>query len=180
MCGQFILYEPHAKIIQEKAKDVQVPFGLIRPSDSAFVWSMENGSVQNLIKTFGWNKQSLILHARQETVFEKQMFSDAILHRRCVIPCSMYYEFTPLKERVGFYLPRQLLYMAGLYENNHFVVLTTKANPSVIDVHDRMPVLLQKEDVSIWLNQTDQIKELLLKPMPLLQRKRHQKQLSFF
>ncbi len=34
----------------------------------------------------------------------------------------------------------------------HFVILTTVANRSIGKLHDRMPVILRKQDESAWLN----------------------------
>ena len=45
--------------------------------------------------------------------------------------------------------------MAGFYryfqEEKRFIILTTKANASVERVHDRMPVLLEKEEIESWV-----------------------------
>ena len=47
------------------------------------------------------------------------------------------------------------LYMAGIFNEfngeNKFVILTTTANMSIADVHDRMPVILQKSMVEDWV-----------------------------
>ena len=36
-------------------------------------------------------------------------------------------------------------------EEKRFIILTTKANASVERVHDRMPVLLEKEEIESWV-----------------------------
>ena len=49
-----------------------------------------------------------------------------------------------------------VLYMAGFcdwFENEkRFVILTTTANESMRKVHDRMPLILEKEQLSDWFD----------------------------
>ena len=46
--------------------------------------------------------------------------------------------------------------MAGLYQNfaeeRRFVILTTAADSSMIEVHNRMPVVLQYAERDAWLS----------------------------
>ena len=48
-----------------------------------------------------------------------------------------------------------MLYMAGLYnryqDEDRFVILTTAANESMKPVHDRMPLLLERDEISKWM-----------------------------
>ena len=61
-----------------------------------------------------------------------------------------------------------------------FVILTTKANESMIKVHDRMPLMIEKGRVRDWLYDIDAAKEMLAMDMPLLDSKREYEQLSLF
>jgi len=48
-------------------------------------------------------------------------------------------------------------------------IITTDSNELIMPVHDRMPVILPKESISIWINLQNQNKEellSLLKPYP--------------
>jgi putative SOS response-associated peptidase YedK len=66
--------------------------------------------------------------------------------------------------------------MAGIWENweNHageiirsFSIITTRANSLVEGIHDRMPVILMREDEKKWLSSTQEEDLLeLLKPYP--------------
>ena len=62
-------------------------------------------------------------------------------------------------------LGEKVLYMAGLYNvfdgESRFVILTTKANSSVEDVHSRMPLILRAELINDWLFNSEQVEELL-------------------
>jgi putative SOS response-associated peptidase YedK len=56
--------------------------------------------------------------------------------------------------------------MAGLYNvfegENRFVILTTKANSSVVEVHNRMPLVLRKDLIDDWLLNDELVSEILL------------------
>ena len=45
--------------------------------------------------------------------------------------------------------------MAGCYQiyngQNRFVILTTQANASVAPVHERMPLLLERQELEDWI-----------------------------
>jgi putative SOS response-associated peptidase YedK len=50
------------------------------------------------------------------------------------------------------------MYMAGIYsEGGRFAVLTREASPSIIDIHDRMPVILPKSIIDVWLNESPEV-----------------------
>lgn len=180
MCGQFYVDENDAGTLQKQSQVSSIPKGLIRPTDAAFTWMASNQKIQGKIMRFGWKKQSLLINARSETILEKPSFQKAIHQNRCIVPCTCYYEWTKLKEKASFYLPDQMLYMAGIYENNQFVILTTKANPSINSIHGRMPLILDKKQCRAWLQDPSALIPLLQSIPPLLQSRQRQKQLSFF
>ena len=77
-----------------------------------------------------------------------------------------------------------VLFMAGLcrqYEDGaHFVILTTEANASMKPVHDRMPLILDPDDVVPWLLDQGTARTLLQKTPCLLERRTDYEQLSLF
>lgn len=57
--------------------------------------------------------------------------------------------------------------MAGLFENDTYTIITTSANELVGKVHNRMPVILRREDEEAWADNHnfDAVKLIkLLKP----------------
>ena len=79
----------------------------------------------------------------------KNLVINAILYHRILIPASGFYEWNRLKEKNTFSrYDAPVLYMAGFcdwFENERrFVIMTTAANESMIKVHDRMPLILEK------------------------------------
>lgn len=143
--------------------------GDICPSQQAPVLTGEGGELHLEIMTWGFLPPSgeekrdgkvrpggLLINARAETALEKRMFRDSIRSRRCVIPAGHFYEWDEDRNRAEFSdRESPLLYMAGFYryfqEEKRFIILTTKANASVERVHDRMPVLLRKEEIEGWV-----------------------------
>lgn len=82
------------------------------------------------------------------------------------------------KEKYLFNDPQSpLLYIAGLYtpaldgELPRYVILTTAANDSMQDIHDRMPVILRKEEIGEWVSRVERVNEVLFRvPMGLVKR----------
>ena len=77
-----------------------------------------------------------------------------------------------------------VLFMAGFcrqYEDGeHFVILTTAANESMEPVHDRMPLILERQDIAGWIFDDAKTENILHKIPCLLERKTEYEQLSLF
>lgn len=106
-----------------------------------------------------------LINARSETAHEKPSFREALHHRRCVIPASGFYEWQQqVKQKIPHYIyPHDggLLSFAGLWESwqapdgeplQSCTILTTSANELLATLHDRMPVILQLNDLDRWLD----------------------------
>lgn len=107
-----------------------------------------------------------MINARSESVAEKPSFRKAFDRRRCIIPADGFYEWRkdgkakmPIRFRLRGGRP---FAFAGLWEawrppnggETLFTctILTTAANELVQPVHDRMPVILPKDAVDLWLD----------------------------
>ncbi|WP_193506801.1 SOS response-associated peptidase [Sinorhizobium medicae] len=123
--------------------------------------------------TPGWVKDPrkfpLLINARAETAIEKAAFRAAMRHRRVLVPASGFYEWQrPAKgsrdaAQAFWVRPRKggIVALAGLMETwssadgsevDTAAILTTGANRAVSHIHDRMPVVIQPEDFSRWLD----------------------------
>ena len=75
------------------------------------------------------------------------------------------------------------MFFAGIYDvvngMNCFVILTTAPNSSVESIHDRMPLILRRDQVRPWLTDASAALELLAGHPPLLHKECCEKQLSF-
>ena len=158
----------------------------IRPSDASAVIYRdgEDLSVSNM--KWGFENpyaKGLIINARSETAREKNMFSDSILNRRCGIPASGFYEWDAYKARFRFFLPGELLFMAGFYREEQgvprYTILTTEANESMKPVHDRMPLILAREEVEPWVTDAGKAGSILTKELPQLKAERPFEQMTF-
>ena len=128
-----------------------------------------------------WKGAGVIINARAETALERKMFSKPLLEQRCVIPSSGYYEWSGAgggkkKNKYLLRLPgERVLFMAGMVsifrddagcEYGAFVILTTAANDSVAPIHDRMPVILARDERGDWLNDDRFMEHVLRRPGP--------------
>jgi len=104
------------------------------------------------------------INARAETLTERPMFRGLLQHNRCLVPASGFYEWKRDGSRkVPYYFrlkDADLFAFAGLYEVWHdtdgsalstYTLITTTANEVVAPLHDRMPVILRREDEERWI-----------------------------
>lgn len=133
----------------------------------------------------GFTDKQVIFNARSESVLEKRMFRESTLHRRIVVPASWFYEWNQRKEKNIFSSKEQpVIFMAGIYnydqEEERFVILTTAANESMKPVHDRMPLILEKEEILPWIFNDKKAEQMLHKIPCLLERKTDFEQMTLF
>ena len=77
------------------------------------------------------------------------------------------------------------MYMAGFYNKygneDRFVILTTGANGSMADVHERMPLLLKNHEMEEWLRDDKRLEEFLhSEPHGLKRKLEYEQQALFF
>ena len=131
----------------------------------------------------GFDKGKLLINARAESVRDRPTFADSYAARRCVLPAAGFYEWDRKKEKVIFTVPEsKILYLAGIYrpygEEKRFVVLTREANASMAEVHDRMPLILSREEVRPWVNGAGEADDILAKTLPMLRAERPYEQMT--
>ncbi len=115
---------------------------------------------------------SRLINARVETLAEKPAFRKAFASRRCLIPADGYFEWERLdkKTKQPYFIRRAdggVLAMAGLYEFWKDLtrsdedplkwlctctVITTTAEDEVGRIHDRMPMMIERERWAEWLD----------------------------
>jgi putative SOS response-associated peptidase YedK len=127
----------------------------------------------------GWaeNGETGHINARAETVAEKQSFRDAYDHRRCLVLADGYYDWADERGRgtqpYRFVRPDEKPFaMAGIWEGREgageppgtVAIITTEPNGVVEPIHHRMPVILDPEEETRWLDGENP--DALLDPYP--------------
>ncbi|HTB32537.1 MAG TPA: SOS response-associated peptidase [Bacteroidia bacterium] len=128
---------------------------------------------------------NMALNAKAETIFEKPMFREAIIHKRCILPVNGFYEWREEnKMKYPYYIypaKDKMFTLACLSDTwadketgeilNTFSIVTTAANSVMEMIHNkkkRMPLLLDENGWKKWIDNSaskEEIKELI-KPAP--------------
>ena len=97
-----------------------------------------------------------LINARLETLDEKVSFKKLIQLQRCIAVADGFYEWRrEEKKKTPYYFMREdkkNLYIAAIYDNNEFCLITEKAKDNVKEIHHRQPVLLNEADINKYLN----------------------------
>jgi putative SOS response-associated peptidase YedK len=130
-----------------------------------------------LVVPWAKDAKSALINARAEGIADKPMFRRAFRSQRCLIPASGFYEWQAPADggkRKTPYLftitdrdaDADLFAFAGLWEMwkdrtsgeelRTCAIITTTPNALVAPVHDRMPVILRREDEDEWLDPGEQ------------------------
>ncbi|EEG28539.1 hypothetical protein CLOSTMETH_03926 [[Clostridium] methylpentosum DSM 5476] len=184
MCGRYNFSAEESRDIQQIIHEVQrrnipradeIKLGEVFPTDQAAILLAADDRLVPAVQTWGFPSpkgSGVIINARSETAHEKQMFRNSLDTRRCIVPCSGFYEWSSKKERFLFTSQNAgCIYMAGLYGifegEARYVILTTQANESVQDIHHRMPMIIRKKEIMNWLTDKDSARRMLHCRMPL-------------
>ena len=175
MCARFVIFDDNEiaeinRIVKEigmkyDGTGLSMKTGEIFPTDNAPVVAMENGKSSLLLMKWGfpkWDGKGVVINARSETASEKRMFAAPFKSRRLVIPSTGFIEWHKCegKEKRKYIFntaDSSMLYLAGIHTEcvggetkqpaGRFVILTRQANASVSDIHNRMPVILFKNEI---------------------------------
>ena len=123
------------------------------------------------------------INARAETVTELPTYRKPFRKHRCLVPATGFFEWDKTQKPSiphYFYLKDGPIFaFAGLYDSwidpktkqeiHSYTIITIKANQVVGKVHDRMPVILKRDDENKWLDPTQTAQQLLtlLTPYPI-------------
>lgn len=162
----------------------------IAPGQNVPVIIKDEGERKCVIMRWGlvpqWSNDPLIgfqmINARAETVAQKPDFKNSLRKRRCIVPCSGFYEWKKIdkKTKIPYHIKPEndnFFAFAGLWDTwnkdggdlTTFAIITTTPNELIEPIHDRMAVILSKEDEQIWLDPNNQKPDelvSLLKPYP--------------
>lgn len=123
-----------------------------------------------------------MINARSETLLEKPAFKKLIVRKRAIIPADGFYEWQQIgakKQPMRIMLKnKEIFSMAALFDTwlapdgrkiSTFSVITTTPNRLMEPIHNRMPVILPREEEQRWLDRNNEDTSALLsllKPYP--------------
>lgn len=123
-----------------------------------------------------------LINARREGLLEKTMWKRLVSTKRCIVPARGFYEWKKVGDKkYPYYItPKKgdVLSFAGLWDYWHdgkgndlytYTIITTTPNLEMSKIHDRMPVILDKNKMDMWLEPielTQSMLDDLLAPAP--------------
>src|SRR5690606_26418140 len=180
VCGRYSLFTDYAILIDRfNVEKMAVDEGEYTPSynvaPSQQIIAIINDGHKNRLGSLRWGlippwaKDEKIgykmINARSETVAEKPSFRNAFKKKRCLVVADSFYEW---QRKDGEKIPMRIklkngepFAFAALWESwkapdgktvNTCSILTTEANSLMKSIHDRMPVILTKEEEEMWLD----------------------------
>ncbi len=186
MCGVFFIEDDMMREIEKIARRIDqrnAAAGDVHPSQPALILRADRDEMVSEVLKWGYEaygKKTLIFNARTETVRERPMFRKDFEARRCLVPAQKFYEWKHTgkkqKEKYEFSAPNGILYLAGIYHRDpagdRFTILTREAEGCMKEVHDRMPLILRREDMERWLFSESEAVRMLGRHFEELQRRR--------
>lgn len=177
MCGRYLLdtdieeLEEIYRIVNRGQLD-HIHNGLVYPTNTVPVIVCPEG--QRKMDLMGWGYEishvkGPIINTRWEKLIEKKavgsFFTEALAHRRCIIPATAYYEWRTVNgdkrpftiKAESFERGAPQLAMAGVYYKAldstwRFAIVTRPPTEQIAAIHDRMPLLLSSEETTQWLD----------------------------
>jgi putative SOS response-associated peptidase YedK len=166
MCGRYVVTNPVSKTkslvktaikVEDKENYNAHPY-----QDLPVIKKYTNGNALENLKwgiVPSWSKKkefNPLINARLETIDEKISFKKLIQLKRCVAVADGFYEWKhEEKNKIPYYFLREdkkLMYIAGIYENSQFCLITEESTKNVLEIHHRQPVILNETDVKRYLN----------------------------
>lgn len=179
MCGRFVQaqsaesYAEHFGAALSVAESWKASWN-VAPTDRVLVVAEHDGT--RLLGSFQWGLVPWFardakggarhINARVETAATAPSFRDSFARKRCLIPADGFYEWERLES--GGKLPHFIhavdgapLALAGLWASWQApdgervatcTILTTRPDPLVAPIHDRMPVILERAAWDRWLD----------------------------
>lgn len=177
MCGRFAFYSSHeamaALFDAEPVGAVEPRYNIAPTQDVAAIREPEQGRRELVVLRWGlvpyWAKDPSIgnrlINARAETVAAKPAYREAYRRRRCLVLADGFYEWRPGPQgKIPWFISLasgEPFAFAGLWERwrdresgarlETAVIVTTAAQGFIAELHDRMPVVLDRQQADRWL-----------------------------
>lgn len=187
MCGRYTLAAPDPAVIRDRfgiSESLQVRRRYnVAPGDEVLaVTTDREGAPRGDLLRWGlvpsWAKRPdtglKMINARLETITERPAYRRAFERFRCLIIADGFYEWQaqPSGPKQPFHIKRkggEPFAFAGLWSIWHgaeevklrtCTILTTAANSALAELHDRMPVILERGAERAWLDTSTPVSQL--------------------
>ena len=167
MCGRYCVRKPVSKTVNLVKTNIKVEdtdnYNAHPSQKLPVIRSYTNGKALELCQ-FGlipeWSKKldkfSPLINARKETLMEKITFKNLIQTSRCIVLADGYYEWKrEEKIKTPYYFTKeddQIMYFAGIHQNNQFCIITREASEKISSIHHREPVIINQSQINNYLN----------------------------
>lgn len=193
MCGRYKLQDPEwveadfSNVFPTLATAVRRPRYNVAPGQ--LVLAVTGGASGRTLEQMKWGIEApwkqgppQMINARGEKLAESRFWKPMLESRRCAIPADGFYEWRAGEGKAAkkqpFLFAREDgagFWFAGLYAParadeppaaNECVVITVAPNELVDGVHDRMPAMLDSEQLGAWLGDDAEAAHAQLAPYP--------------
>ena len=190
MCGRFAITLPSDAMSQLfKAQPINnlpgVPNFNVCPTN--FIHVVTSNEFERKLESLRWgfvpswyrkiDAGALLINARSETLAQKPSFANACRERRCLIPCSGFYEWSRGIDgkKIPWFITRQdemPLVFGGVWqewgdENGKIktcAIVTTASNSKLSTIHHRLPLVLERNNWDLWLGEKGHGASVLMSP----------------
>ena len=179
MCGRvYQTYSDEELYFRYMSRRPEIPFGWspvynLCPTQDSPIVRIVSGEIQ--IDRMRWqlvpatepvfSTKLSTINARSEGIFSRPLYRDLVIRQRCIVPVSGFYEWKrsgELRRPFRIHLRDEaIMSFAGIWdtwrpgtseERRSFSILTTSANDFMRDIHNRMPVILDRSHEAAWLD----------------------------
>ena len=176
MCGRYVVTKPVTKTADLVKTNIKVEdndnYNAHPTQKLPIIKSYTNGraleiSEWGIIPNWAKDKKKFkpLINARVETLVEKITFKKLIQTSRCLVIADGYYEWKQEGgTKIPYYFTREdneMMFFAGIYEKNQFCIITKETDSSVNDIHNREPLIINKNQLNNFLNVKKDGKEIL-------------------
>jgi putative SOS response-associated peptidase YedK len=154
-----------------------MPIVRLRPDKEGRIIELSRWGLVPAWSKGGPQRGPLMINARSESAFDKPSFRFSIRQQRCLVPADGFFEWKhssevaelgglfgeesspkkPTKQPLHITFGEGLFAFAGIYDFNKevglsYTILTCEPNELLASIHDRMPVIVAREDYGRWLD----------------------------
>jgi putative SOS response-associated peptidase YedK len=182
MCGRFALASSPAEIKKLfstlNSIEYKPNYNICPLTEVPIINTTKEGSRELTFMRWGliphWSKDEKLathmINARAETLDEKPSFKKSFQSKRYIILANGFYEWRKEDKQPYYIKPKEGLFtFACIWDewkskNNKiittFCIITTNANKELGNIHNRMPVIIDKSNIDAWLNPQEELNNL--------------------